>query len=658
MPQNLIEKIAGRFATDVESGAVVHSGDFLSIVPRHVMTHDNTGAVIPKFRTIGAKKMANPRQPVFTLDHNVQDTGEKNLQKYRKIEEFAREMGVDFYPAGRGIGHQIMCEEGYAWPGTLVVASDSHSNMYGGLGCLGTPVVRTDAAAIWDTGRTWWQIPPVVKVNLKGRLRRGVSGKDVIITLCGFFNHDEVLNHAVEFSGDGVKSLSIDQRLTIANMTTEWGALAGVFPMDEAVLEWLRKRAEIVNLRGPAGVPSDEDAGGRHPRLNAQQLSELEKQMHFLQPDEEAFYAKTITLDLSQVRPHVSGPNTVKIMSGAEKTNRVPVKIDKAYLVSCVNSRVEDLAEAAAVLNGRQVAPGVEFYIAAASSEVQQQSEARGDWQTLLKAGAIPLPPGCGPCIGLGKGLLQDGEVGISATNRNFKGRMGSRNAQAYLASPAVVAASAVAGQITFPFDETQEPLKADLQLHEKTDMDLPETRILAGFPSQLEGELLFCYQDNLNTDGIYPGKYTYIDDFTAEQQAAVVMENYDPGFGRMAEKGDILAGGFNFGTGSSREQAATALKHRGLQLVLAGSFSETYKRNALNNGFLALEAPELAEYLKTKFGKQKLTVRTGLRAQLDFKRSLLKTDGKEFPFSPVGTAAQELVIAGGLENWVREQLK
>ncbi|MFH2054620.1 MAG: aconitase family protein, partial [bacterium] len=275
MAQNLVEKIAQRFAVDLEAGHAVYSGDYLSIRPAHVMTHDNSGAVIPKFKSIGAKKVANPRQIVFTLDHNVQDKSAENLAKYAKIEAFAREMGIDFYPAGRGIGHQIMCEEGYAWPGTVAVASDSHSNMYGGLGCLGTPIVRTDAAAIWATGRTWWQVPPVARVELRGRLQPGVSGKDVIITLCGLFNQDQVLNHAVEFVGDGVASLSIEQRLTIANMTTEWGALAGVFPIDSTTINWLRQRSEFVAKRGLAGVPSDTDGAGTHPRLKLQRIDEL-----------------------------------------------------------------------------------------------------------------------------------------------------------------------------------------------------------------------------------------------------------------------------------------------------------------------------------------------------------------------------------------------
>ncbi len=657
MAQTLIEKIAQRFAVDLESGHEVHSGDYLTIRPAHVMTHDNTGAVIPKFKKIGAQKMANPRQPVFALDHNVQDKSEKNLQKYAKIEAFAREMGVDFYPAGRGIGHQIMCEEGYAWPGTMVVASDSHSNMYGGLGCLGTPIVRTDAAAIWATGVTWWQVPPVAKVELTGKLRPGVTGKDLIIALCGYFNHDEVLNHAIEFVGEGVASLSVDQRLTIANMTTEWGALAGVFPIDERTLQWLRDRIAFVKKRGPAGVPSDADGNGQHPRLNEQRLAELEAQLDSLQADPDAFYARELVIDLDSIQPYVAGPDTVKVMAPVSSLRKRNVKIDKAYLVSCVNSRLEDIAAAAEVVRGKKVAPHVKFYIAAASSEVQAAAEEKGYWQTLLDAGAIPLPPGCGPCIGLGEGLLEDGEVGISATNRNFKGRMGSPNAKAYLASPAVVAASAIAGKIDYPSDWAEVPIHGKMKVNPRPETTAATVKILADFPARISGELIFCPQDNLNTDGIYPGKYTYIDDFTPEQQAQVAMENYDPEFQQLVKEGDLLVGGFNFGTGSSREQAATALKYRGIQLVIAGSFSETYKRNALNNGFLVLEVPELVKKLKKRFGTEKLTVRTGIVAHIDFARSLIEADGETYPISPVGVAAQELIVAGGLENWVKHQL-
>jgi homoaconitate hydratase len=654
--QNLVEKIAQRYAVGLERGHMVHAGDYLSIKPAHVMTHDNTGAVIPKFKSIGAKKVANPRQPVFALDHDIQDHGEKNLEKYRKIEAFAREQGIDFYPAGRGIGHQIMCEEGYAWPGTMVVASDSHSNMYGGLGCLGTPVVRTDAAAIWATGRTWWQVPPVAKVELTGNLLPGVSGKDVIVTLCGLFNKDEVLNHAIEFTGDGAAGLGIEQRLTIANMTTEWGALVGIFPIDAITLDWLRRRAEFIAMRGLQHVPSDADGKGVHPRLNMARIEELSRNL--LSTDENAYYSRELSLDLRSVQPYISGPNTVKVMLPVSEARERQIKINKAYLVSCVNSRVEDLAQAALIMKGKQVAQGVEFYVAAASSEVQAESERRGDWQILMQAGAIPLPPGCGPCIGLGRGLLQDGEVGISATNRNFKGRMGSPNAQTYLASPAVVAASAVAGYIDLPAEFQGTKPSSKIQIKRKDSSSNPQITILEGFPQSVVGEIIFCHQDNLNTDGIFPGKYTYNDDFTPGQQAQVVMENYDPEFGKIVKDGDILVGGFNFGTGSSREQAATALKYRGIRLVLAGSFSETYKRNAINNGFLVIEAPELVRNLKEKYGTSKLSVRTGIQATIDFRQSKLEAHGKTYSIDPIGAAAQELVIAGGLENWVKARLE
>ena len=647
MGQNLVEKILQRHAVGWPGDRELRAGSYVNVRPRHVMTHDNTAAVMQKFEAIGAERIADPRQPVFTLDHNVQDRSEKNLARYRAIEDFARRHGVDFHPAGRGIGHQVMAEEGYAWPGTLVVASDSHSNLYGGLGCLGTPVVRTDAAALWATGTTWFQVPPVARVVLEGSLRPGVTGKDLIIALCGFFADDEVLNHAVEFCGEGVRSLDLEARLTVANMTTEWGALAGLFPCDEEALAFLRQRREIqVQRGGPV-------------RIQEEELERLEREP--LRADEDAAWACTLHFDLESVTPHVCGPDTVKRIVPVHEIAREQIRIHKAYLLSCVNGRVEDLAQAARVLRGRRIAEGVGFYIAAASSEVEEESRRRGDWQVLLEAGARALPPGCGPCIGLGEGLLEDGEVGISATNRNFKGRMGSREAQAWLASPAVVAASAAAGFITGPEELEARPLRGRYEPGSPPPPP-PPTEILPGFPREIEGELLFCDADNLNTDGIYPGTYTYREDLSREEMAAVAMQNYDPHFQELAREGDLLVGGFNFGTGSSREQAATALAWRGIRLVLAGSFSATYKRNALNNGFLLVDCPDLVKWLRERLGPGEPTRRTGLRARLDFESGRLEVagpgvQGVSFAFPPLGPAAQELIVAGGLEARVRAAL-
>ncbi len=645
MRQTIVEKIAQAHMTEGPERPL-RAGDFLSIRPFHVMTHDNTSAVMKKFKAIGATKVHDPAQPVITADHDIQNTEESNLAKYRSMDAFAREQGIDFYPPGTGIGHQIMVEQGYVLPGTFVVASDSHSNMYGALGAIGTPVVRTDAAAIWATGEFWWQVPRTVQVVLEGRLAPGATGKDVIVTLCGQYNQEEVLNAAVEFAGPGVASLTMDARLTIANMSTEWGALVGWFPVDEVMLAYLNARNRELRSRGFTRIPEKKFTEWRaNPPA----------------PDADAVYAGSIMLNLAEVTPYVSGPDTVQVMQSVAEIAKKRVAIQKAYLVSCVNSRLEDLEAAAKVLNGKKVAASVKFYLAAASRAVQNEAEQRGTWQTLLEAGAHALPSGCGPCIGLGTGLLEAGEVGISATNRNFKGRMGSRDAQCYLGSPEVVAASAVAGHICGPTEMEGRAPARHFKEFATSVAPAEKVNILLGFPRSVRGRLVFLPQDNLNTDGIYGKDYTYREDMTPEMMAAVVMENYDPQFSERTRKGDIIVGGFNFGTGSSREQAVTALKHKGIPLVIAGSFSQTYLRNAFNNGFLCIETPEMVKRLRSKFAdavaaKEK-TIIPGDEIDVNFAASTISYGGEEFTFPALGSVPQSLVIAGGVENLVSKKL-
>ncbi|KAI0249175.1 homoaconitase [Lactifluus subvellereus] len=713
VPQTVIEKIVQKHAVGLPTGKVVKAGDYVMIRPEHVMTHDNTGPVITKFKSIGATQIKSPKQAVFTLDHDVQNKSSKNLAKYATIEAFARTHGVDFYPAGRGIGHQVLVEEGYAFPYTLTVASDSHSNMYGGVGCVGTPIVRTDAAAIWATGTTWWQVPRMVQVELRGRLSPGVTGKDVIVALCGAFNKDEVLNAAIEFTGDGIASLPIDYRLTIANMTTEWGALVGFFSVDDVLLQWyeaVSKKLELRTFSVNSGIPGPPE----HPRINRHRLDAVRAAP--LSSDPGAEYSSHLVLDLATLVPQVSGPNSVKVSTPLPDIEKKRIQIQKAYLVSCTNSRASDLADAAAVVRGRQVAPGVEFYVAAASSAVQREAESAGDWEALVAAGARVLPAGCGPCIGLGTGLLEEGETGISATNRNYKGRMGHPAAQAYLASPAVVAASALKGYIASPdsldvaaLPPSGPPVHSITSLSPSARTDAAETEaraddepLLPSFPSTFRGPLLFAPQDNLNTDGIYPGKYTYQDDITLARQAEVVMENYDPGFashvrGILAtfpslppspaaaateddgddgsvKTGVILVAGYNFGTGSSREQAATALKAAGVPLVLAGSFGDIFKRNAINNGLVCLEAPALVADLTRAYAKDgtrgaggragEPTVDAGLAVSVsmaDGKVQVTGMDGggtRTYAVRPVGASVQELWICGGLEGYILKSIR
>jgi homoaconitate hydratase len=640
---------------------------------------------------MGATQINNPKQIVMTLDHDVQNTSASNLQKYQQIETFAGQHGIDFYPAGRGIGHQVMVEEGYAWPGTMAVASDSHSNHYGGVGCLGTAVVRTDAASIWATSRTWWQIPPVAKVTFTGTLPKGVTGKDVIVALCGMFNSD-VLNHAIEFTGseETMASLLVDSRMTIANMTTEWGALTGLFPIDRTLERWLRYKATEAAML---------DDRTTRERITHERVDELFANP--LKADPDAVYAKQLYLNLSTLSPYVSGPNSVKVATPLNELVQQNIKVNRAYIVSCTNSRASDLAAAAKVFkdaakanpdNTAKIADGVKLYIAAASAPEQEAAEATGDWQALLDAGAQPLPAGCGPCIGLGTGLLEPGEVGISASNRNFKGRMGSRDALAYLASPEVVAASALSGVISGPgayevpqgwdgvehgFGTGAEPSTVDelsnmlqqmeslIDRVESADTSAkPATEILPGFPERISGEIVFCDFDNLDTDNIYPGKLTYQDNVSKEDMANACMSNYDPEFKGIAKPNDILVSGFNFGCGSSREQAATAILAKQIPLVVAGSFGNIFSRNSINNALMGLEVPKLIERLRTTFSERQPTRRTGWTLTWDVKRSVVEVqegEGGDKWTEQVGELpanVQEIIAAGGLESWVKNEVQ
>ncbi|KAJ5570320.1 homoaconitase LysF [Penicillium hispanicum] len=713
VPQTLTEKIVQKYSVGLAQDKLVKSGDYVTISPHRCMTHDNSWPVALKFMSIGASKLHDPKQIVMTLDHDVQNKTEKNLQKYQQIENFAKLHDVEFYPAGRGIGHQIIVEEGFALPGTMVVASDSHSNTYGALSCLGTPIVRTDAVSVWISGKTWWQIPPVAKVTLTGVLPPGVTGKDVIVALCGLFDKDDVLNHAIEFTGseETMRSLPVDYRLTIANMTTEWGALSGLFPMDDVLKGWLRGKATTAAM-GLADGPFKTLAPKHftHPILE-------ELFANPLVADKGAKYAKEIFLDLSSLSPYVSGPNSVKVATPLKELEAADIKVNKAYLVSCTNSRASDIAAAARVFkeaaekNGGQVpkiAEGVEFYIAAASIPEQIAAEGAGDWQTLVDAGATVLPAGCGPCIGLGAGLLEPGEVGISASNRNFKGRMGSTEAKAYLGSPEVVAASALSGKLSGPAwyespegytgvirgegdgireedrmlttEEALEKLLGQMDdlvadgekkfASEPTPDAEPVsegalTELYPGFPERISGEIVFCDADNLNTDAIYPGYYTYQDNVPVETMAQVCMSNYDKEFSTTAKAGDILVTGFNFGCGSSREQAATAILAKQIPLVVSGSFGNIFSRNSINNALMGLEIPRLISRLREEFKDSKtLTRRTGWTLTWDVRRSQIEVQEGEngakwtHKVGELPPNVQEIIAMGGLEKWVKNAIE
>lgn len=482
------------------------------------------------------------------------------------------------------------------------------------------------------------------------------------------------------------------------------------FPIDSVLEGWLRYKATEAALYRSSEL-SDKTT---YQRINHRRLEHLFSNP--LSADKGAEYAKEYFLDLSTLSPHVSGPNSVKVATPLDELSLQDIRVDKAYLVSCTNSRASDLAAAAKVFRDAaeknrgvvpKIANRVTFYIAAASLPEERAAQAAGDWQIMLKAGAKPLPSGCGPCIGLGTGLLEPGEVGISASNRNFKGRMGSTDAKAYLASPEVVAASALNGRITGPgwynrpegwsgvvmgednglkkedkmvttegaleivLDQVEKMIKkADSDFQDTSESAL--TEISPGFAEKVEGEIVFCDADNINTDAIYPGKFTYQDDVSVEQMAKVCMSNYDTTFSSVAQAGDILVAGFNFGCGSSREQAATAILAKQIPLVVAGSFGNIFSRNSINNALMGVEVPRLVHRLRETFSEPKvqesrpgilLTRRTGWKLVWDVRRSKIEVqegEGGQVWSQKVGEIppnVQEIIARGGLEKWVKKEI-
>ncbi len=418
MGQTLAEKVFSR-----KAGKEVYAGEIVTVTPDRAMSHDNTAAIAAKFKDIGVSKVKYPDIHVIVLDHAVPAPNVDHALNHKEIREFVAEQGIkNFYDAGEGICHQVMVEKGHVGPGMLVVGSDSHSTSYGSLGALGVAIGRSEMAVIMAVGRMWFRVPASMKVNLKGEFGRGVTAKDLVLHILGDIGADGALYMSMEFHGDGVKKLDIADRFTIANMTAEMGAKAGVFPADEITMEYVKKTGA---------------------------------QVYDALPDKDAVYEEEHTYDLSAVEPMVAKPHTVDNVALVSEVKGT--KINQAVLGTCTNGRLKDIEAAAKILKGRRIHPGVRMVVVPASRKVLMDAVDAGYVRTLIEAGAMVLNPGCGPCLGAHQGILAPGERAISTSNRNFRGRMGSTQAEIYLASPYTVAASAVAGEIVDPREFIEE---------------------------------------------------------------------------------------------------------------------------------------------------------------------------------------------------------
>ncbi len=396
----------------------VEIGEIVTVRPDHLLTHDNTAAIIAKIEDeLTTYGIADRELPVIVIDHVVPASNEKTASNHKRIREFVKQHGiVNFYDAGEGICHQVVVAKGHALPGMLIVGSDSHTCTYGAVGAFATGIDRTEAASIMLTGETWLKVPHSIKISLRGHLTPPVSAKDLILQIIGDVGASGANYLSVEFHGD-VANLSIEDRLTIANMGVEMGAKNTVFPVDDVTRSFLSRM--------------------------------VKKDWQSIWADEDAPYLKSLDYDLSRIEPVVALPHRVDNVVRISEVERTP--IDQFLIGTCTNGRLSDLQVAANVLKGKHVNKWSRLLVLPASRDIMLAAAADGTLETLIEAGATILPPGCGPCLGAHQGVLAPGERCLSTANRNFKGRMGCRDAEIYLASPATVAASAISGVITDP---------------------------------------------------------------------------------------------------------------------------------------------------------------------------------------------------------------
>ena len=412
------------------------AGQVVDARPDVVLSHDNTAAIAKIFRSIGLQRVAIPERLVITLDHAVPAPTPQHARNHAEVRAFAQEQGIrHFFEVGRGICHQVISEEALILPGQLIIGADSHTTHFGALGAFGVGVGRTEVAALWATGELWLRVPETIKIVVTGALGKGISAKDFCLSLIGQLGAEGGRYQSIEFSGAAIDSLSLDSRMVIPNMMAEFGAKNAYLAPDEKVFDYLAGRAAR-RLQLAGGSP---------------QAVELAASLRAgaLYPDAAATYSAVHTFDAGAIQLTVACPHTVD--STRPLAALRGTRVQQAFIGTCTNGRLEDLALAAEVLRGQQVAAGTRLLVVPASSQVYAEAIERGYIQILLAAGAAIGTPGCGPCMGNHMGVLAPGEVCISSANRNFKGRMGEPDAEIYLASPAVVAAAAVAGYIIDP---------------------------------------------------------------------------------------------------------------------------------------------------------------------------------------------------------------
>ena len=590
MGKTYAEKILG-----AEAGAIVFRR------PDIILTHDNTASIANTFKKMGGEKVKDPDQLLIVLDHNAPPTSAELANDYQKIRDIVKEQGIKkFHDVGKGICHQIMGD--YAKPNMIIVGSDSHTCTAGAFNSFAAGIDRTETAGLWRQGETWFRVPDSIKITLNGKLPDGVYGKDLSIWIIGMIGSSGADYMSIEYHGEGVKSLSISDRMTIANLASEMGAKNAVFPADDILAKHLGTSIE--------GTWADEDA----------------------------VYVKEIVINLNELFPVVSAPHNVDNVKAVAEVKGT--KIQQAMIGTCTNGRIDDLREAAMILKGNKVPDGFQLLIIPASQQIYLQAMDEGLIRIFMEANASVLAPSCGPCLGTGQGIPADNMTIISTANRNFKGRMGNKTTFIYLASPAVVAYSALKGEISDPREkEANDKYPFTIAQSKTVDISADDDRYSAGTWN-------YADVDNLNTDQMFAGNLTYnVQSTEPEKIMPHLFKGFDNSFTERVKPGDIIMAGANFGCGSSREHPSVGLAFAGIKAVVCKSVNRIFYRSAVNQGLPIILVPEAADAYKQ-----------GDQVNIDFEKGLVFIGSKQYAFAPLPSKLMEIFEAKGLVNYVKNK--
>jgi 3-isopropylmalate/(R)-2-methylmalate dehydratase large subunit len=531
----------------------VKPGDIIDISIDARAARDFGGANVVKNLVDFGLSVDNPARTFFTFDCNPTGSDQKYAVNQHICRQFARNNDIKVYDINAGIGTHLLIEEGYVCPGATAVSTDSHANILGAVGAFGQGMGDMDIAAAWNSGKVWFKVPASVRINLNGKLPAGVTAKDVILNLLKIYGANTLLGYSIELYGDAVDKMTLDERMTIASMATEMGAIIILFPPTEEIINYCRARTK---------APFEP-----------------------VFADTDASYAITADIDVTTFRPMVSRPGEPH---DTATVSELPVtRIDSAFIGSCTNGRVEDMRVTAAILKGKKVAPGVVLKIVPSTDEVWKECLAEGFIEIFKNAGALVSNAGCAGCAAGQVGQNGKGEVTVSTGNRNFPGKQGQGSV--FLASPAVVAASALAGYITTPDAIPDKPLTFEKSAAQPVTPKNKPKSALTERPSIIRGRIWLIERDNIDTDMIFHNRYLAITEISEMGQYAFDnLEGYKD-FSHRARAGDIIIAGKNFGSGSSRQQAVDCFISLGIQAIIARSFGAIYERNAINAAFPVL---------------------------------------------------------------------